>query len=613
MDKVISFSKKHENILLLLVSAAIISIPIICFKISYNTTDDFVMNFIAAGGWGKHSVNLTFPNVAYGAVLKVLYTIVPFLNWYCVMFMAGLAASLLVMLKIAVARKSILGLFMILLCGIGMPFYLNFTVIAYIMIAAGVAWCCEMVHRKERSWIMYAVSVVLILFGYMIRSSVMCTAIALFLPFIIVLIRDQNMETRQRVYILLGLALMISVIMYLSYKYSAQLSPLKYGLIIIISAAGYFLTFKAKIWREFFTVIFIVLVCIAVLNVINFAVQNSAEWQEAMSYTRARALIYDGSNVKYEEIEDQLNNAGISLRDITMIKNCLFVDKHVFSEENFRKIAELSEGHYEPESIKIDFQTKFIILLPVIITALMFVLQKKNRMELVICAVIIELMFLLLILMQRVVSRVSIPLCIIYILNVVLLIDKNKFDKFDKKKLVKWALLIAIVPLCLGIYRMRATIKHAQNLWSRVTQGSEYEETIDYFKEHPDEIFFLQDYTFLYRDRIAAIDVNKETIDKNTVHLGFWDSYSPRFYDKLTELGIKDTERVMLEFVNNDSVRFAVKDYGKYSVNEHYRNMDKYEIVKEYLEEQTGKEITVKVEKEFENGFVIYDYDYKDQ
>ena len=51
-------------------------------KLYYSTNDDTIMNMIAAGAYGESSQYLIYNNIIFGYILKVLYTIIPGINWY---------------------------------------------------------------------------------------------------------------------------------------------------------------------------------------------------------------------------------------------------------------------------------------------------------------------------------------------------------------------------------------------------------------------------------------------------------------------------------------------------------------------------------------------------
>ncbi len=64
---------------------------LLLYPLSYEVSDDFIMNSIASGAIsGEPSVFLIFTNVIIGGILKVFYSIIPNINWYTVYMLGSL-------------------------------------------------------------------------------------------------------------------------------------------------------------------------------------------------------------------------------------------------------------------------------------------------------------------------------------------------------------------------------------------------------------------------------------------------------------------------------------------------------------------------------------------
>ncbi len=83
--------KKNAPILLYLESFMISTL--VCFtcyltlRLKYETNDDTYMNLIAAGAFGKESQYLLWMNICYGFLLRFLYMLLPFVNWYLLLLL----------------------------------------------------------------------------------------------------------------------------------------------------------------------------------------------------------------------------------------------------------------------------------------------------------------------------------------------------------------------------------------------------------------------------------------------------------------------------------------------------------------------------------------------
>lgn len=76
--------KKLVEVLICLV----VWIACICLgNVRYESNDDTILNMIAAGAYGEPSQFILYINIVYGYFLKLLYTVVPAVNWYLWMFL----------------------------------------------------------------------------------------------------------------------------------------------------------------------------------------------------------------------------------------------------------------------------------------------------------------------------------------------------------------------------------------------------------------------------------------------------------------------------------------------------------------------------------------------
>ena len=74
--------KKKRYLSISLISLVFFLACIILGRLKYSTNDDTIMNLIAAGAFGESSQYLVYNNIIFGYVLKVLYTVIPGVNWY---------------------------------------------------------------------------------------------------------------------------------------------------------------------------------------------------------------------------------------------------------------------------------------------------------------------------------------------------------------------------------------------------------------------------------------------------------------------------------------------------------------------------------------------------
>lgn len=76
--------------------------------LQYDTNDDTMLNMIAVGAFGPMSQCLLYINVLYGFLLKGLYAVVPYLNWYVVLFLVFNCLSVMIIILTVTDRIGVI-------------------------------------------------------------------------------------------------------------------------------------------------------------------------------------------------------------------------------------------------------------------------------------------------------------------------------------------------------------------------------------------------------------------------------------------------------------------------------------------------------------------------
>ncbi|RKM57064.1 hypothetical protein D6853_03335 [Butyrivibrio sp. X503] len=74
--------KKKRYLSITLISLVFFLACVLLGRLKYSTNDDTIMNLISAGAFGGESQYLVYNNIIFGYILKVLYTVIPGVNWY---------------------------------------------------------------------------------------------------------------------------------------------------------------------------------------------------------------------------------------------------------------------------------------------------------------------------------------------------------------------------------------------------------------------------------------------------------------------------------------------------------------------------------------------------
>ncbi|MBR1478827.1 MAG: hypothetical protein IJ608_12855 [Lachnospiraceae bacterium] len=170
------FSKNKESILrsslTAIICLTVLMVNVLAGRLKYALNDDYSFNFMAVGAYGSFGEYMVYISVIYGLLLKLLYAIVPSINWYLFM-MLGLNLVSVHTLCICVCRKLDIyksaAVSLILNLILAKDFYaeITFTTTASILAIAGL---CELVLcLYEFGRLRLIVGTLLIIFAGFIR------------------------------------------------------------------------------------------------------------------------------------------------------------------------------------------------------------------------------------------------------------------------------------------------------------------------------------------------------------------------------------------------------------------------------------------------------------
>jgi len=271
----------------------------------YDTNDDVVMSFIAAGVWNSPSENLVFIHPWFGLLTSALYTHLAGIPWYPVLFIVVIAASMLA-LNFSVLRlnKRISTIFSSLLATIGtvLPFlaHLQFTMVSGLSMLAGIAlWFSFLMKpQAQHKWTIsaHAFAVMLCALGMMIRLESALLVATLFIPFMI-------------------------------------------G--ALVTAA-----FSAKRdWRLLFRPMAFPAVLVTLVVTLQVAQSahygKSEEWKSWFSLNRDKMEFIDYGRYQYDEYADVYQSARWSKEDYEMLASFQYVDPVRFTPARVAKLVDL--------------------------------------------------------------------------------------------------------------------------------------------------------------------------------------------------------------------------------------------------------------------------------
>ena len=268
---------KYNTLILLVFNILFFIILAIAFPIRYETNDDVFMCWIANGVLGgEPDCHLVFINAIYGVVLKFLYTLVPKIEWYTLLFCLFHIAAVTTLSKavLDVPQKLVKYGLLVLVYSIWARciFYFQFTTTSGLLAAAGVL----MLTKKK--------------------------------------------------YNIAGVFLVLSSLI----RYEAT------GLVILVSLP--LLIFKlGKEWRSCFIPCSFIILSMAALYLGNNLFYMDKEWKEYKEYTDVSCMNYDDPNIR--DIKSENLPAGFTPNDLQALV-AFFPDPHVATTEVQKSLYE---------------------------------------------------------------------------------------------------------------------------------------------------------------------------------------------------------------------------------------------------------------------------------
>lgn len=522
--------------------------------IAYTEVDDIMMMKMAESfSFNPHSEQLIFLGEVYGYILKFLYTLLPAVNWFSVLYLVNLNISYISILKLISKRTENVGIISFILSSQAfMLLDISFTVVAFIMCGAGMLWGIEYVNcisKKNIGHLLYSFFLLFSGFG-MRRSSVVYCIILVFLPLAIFAVKNKKN-----------------------------------------SIAAICLIFALCIASNFI---------VGQLHSIN---RNSMPADSYYNeFNEYRSAASDAAAIKYADHAEYFEEKGISKSDFRLYNLFIYADKEVYTNETVKNLAlsRSTKDKYEKNPIQLlkdvlspGTVIRCVFLYVFAISAvILFVLFKKKRLELFVSALFVAACEGYLFFVKRAVARVVNPVAILGIIILVYIVssENSPFEGFKKlkkesiKRLTAFALAatVAVSALSVGVY---SVYKYKNNSFRK--------EASDYINSDKENLYVCSPSAFyLLNDSKLSLMSNK---DETAVYdiIGDWWSYTYYWYSALDKAGLDEYKDNAIKLLLDSRVRF-ITNYDFIT-----------ELLTDYYSEHYG--LNVYAEKVDEvNGMLIY-------
>ncbi len=308
MKRIIGIENKCKDNRILLVVMICVFFSVLSFFFShiyYRSSDDRIMNQIAAGAFGtENSVYLIYQNAVIGLYLKLLFSILPGINWYLInLYFFGLLSVISLCIVFTDETNVICSVLITLVINTFISEYLykgiQFTISACIYTVSGFLLLFTVFYKQRINYVRLVLGSVLIIWGMMTRIESFLQVI----PF--------------------------SIVTFLAYSY----------LVYNKSFVDFFKE-KANIIIFFFLASALLLVFI-----INLSFYRGPKWDYYKEYNRYSAIITNsgedyGIPDYYDDVEGY-ERIGFSEADVYLVKNWHRLGKDRFNPQRLKSVSEL--------------------------------------------------------------------------------------------------------------------------------------------------------------------------------------------------------------------------------------------------------------------------------
>lgn len=440
----------HKNILTtsIIITALYILLLFTTTAVQFETIDDFWMMHFASGAFGDYSPNLVNINRHLGYIIAWCYHLLPNIPAYTILMFMLLFASMTIF-SFTTLRESgsiPLAIFATFLTGTILPEKLNFTVIAFYAMTAGIMLWVEN-SQKHSTYTSYTAATMLI-FGSMYRREVFYATLL-----IVVLLLIADIVTKR--------------------EHKLYLGDRKKLLPIIIA-----LFLSLLLWG---------------LNDLYFATNDL---YSNMKNLQSRTAVTDYNRVYYEINPEVYRDAGWSKNDYIMFYSYQY-DSQIFNAQKFQNLldAKLKYRHTAGKS-SIDKLKPFHRYDTYLIASLFLLIFTAVAVPgtlwyNIVIAIYSILMISYPILTERLCDRVILPqFFLIFLMIGIVAFIQGRNLKDGKLNLPNWVKITFITILILGLVPIYISNSHrfAPN---SIKSYSQYNVVADYLNDHSSNLYIL--------------------------------------------------------------------------------------------------------------------------
>lgn len=486
---------------------------LLAFQPSFETNDDTTMYELTGGAKGSYDARLIFIHVIPGMVLKGLYTVLPFIQWYTVLQYAVMFAAFTALSYVCLNRlrtSAAILVFGTLYCYFAYQGFIliQFSKTAGFAVCGGILLMFHALERKKGISLPLVCGMALALIGgwYRNKEFLLCAAL------------------------LSGLG--IYELLHLQWKKNELLWRTvgsyvgSFGLLALLFAGG--LLLDGAVYAA------------------------DARFGDYLEFNDLRSDLLDYGVPDYEGNEETYQSLGLTEKDVELFRSSNFADPEVFTEEVFRTLKTLCHRRELNRGFVSDYFRTFPIgffKIPVFTGFLQIccywlfwgVKDRKKILVLVYEAVLVGLAYAYLFYLGRyLVSRVETAMWLAVSLVVVWLLNREK-EYFDRRT---------------GLAFCACTVAFNMNTWKSSLRQEQTDGNVSMLQERElmQQIGDDKDHVYLVKlgqlstfTSYGPFDVVPFGSEDNLCKLGGWEYGAPTNDSVLERYGISNPYRDMLD------------------------------------------------------------------
>ena len=534
-------NKFLKNYYYILLPIGITILMFLTCPLYFGADDDTYMMEIAASNV-QGSENVVCMSVLFGYLLKLLFTILPMVNWYVVTFLVLVNISMITLHKavkdngsqiFAVGRLAVIQSYIMI--------RLTFTGVAFICCTSAVMWVMHKVTKLDKKSVIYfCEAFLLFLAGFSIRrGDLFICVIALFVPYyFFAVIQKRNS---------------ISTIIVL---------------LAVCTAANYTVKESTDYYRD-----------------------NIPQETYFNQFNEYRAKVTDRGFMNYKGHEEEYTKAGISYNDASMLAGVIYADKNVFSRETMKTVEEIKDTNdrylFNPLEIAQKMLRLPFIWWYLMSMALALIVLKKSRKEVLAISLFVMAAILYLFVRRRGVARVISQISIAGMIMLTFVAMRELKGKFTFDKIKQNKLMVVVI---VGLFAISPTLTWGYHILRVKPALEQREQVMEYIDAHPENVYVCSaidrmKYAFAqHRLTLTADSINIAPVYNIN---GNWFLYTSYWYSNLDKLGLSEySDNTFNALLEPNVIYLSSKEYQMNAITtflyEHYDIDAEFKLVKSF-------------------------------